>query len=133
MTQSALTSWHDVVRTRDARGLSELLDDQVVFYSPVVHTPQTGKAITTKYLMAALHVFLNGSFRYVREVVGDHDAVLEFETEIDGIIVNGVDMLRWNDNGKITEFKVMIRPLKAINLIHQKMGELLQHGQRPDR
>ena len=133
MTLSAVTSWHDIVRTRNSRGLSELLDDQVVFYSPIVHTPQTGKAITTKYLTAALHVFLNDSFRYVREVVGDHDAILEFETEIDGIIVNGVDMLRWNDDGKITEFKVMIRPLKAINLIYQKMGEMLQHGQRSDR
>lgn len=125
MTQSALTSWHDIVRTRDSRGLSELLDDQVVFYSPVVHTPQNGKAITTKYLTAALHVFLNDSFRYVREVVGDHDAVLEFETEIDGVLLNGVDMITWNDDGKIIAFKVMIRPLKAINLIHQKMGEML--------
>jgi hypothetical protein len=75
--------------------------------------------------LAAVQVFGNDSFRYVREVVDEHDAVLEFETEIDGIVVNGVDMIRWNNDGKITEFKVMVRPLKAINIIHQKMGEML--------
>ena len=122
----SLQIWHDIVRTRDASGLGELLADDVVFHSPVVHTPQIGRAITTMYLSAALHVFGNESFRYVREVVGESDAVLEFETEIDGIVVNGVDMIRWNADGKITEFKVMVRPLKAINIIHQKMGEMLQ-------
>lgn len=122
----SLQIWHDIVRTRDASRLDELLADDVVFHSPVVHTPQIGKAITTMYLTAALHVFGNESFRYVREVVGESDAVLEFETEIDGIIVNGVDMIRWNSDGKITEFKVMLRPLKAVNIIHQKMGEMLQ-------
>ena len=121
-----LVRWHNVVRTRDASRISDLLADDVVFFSPVVHTPQIGKAITTMYLSAALHVFGNDSFRYIREVVGESDAVLEFETEIDGIVVNGVDMIRWNADGKITEFKVMVRPLKAINIIHQKMGEMLQ-------
>jgi hypothetical protein len=122
----ALERWHNIVRERDAHGLGELLSDDVVFYSPVVHTPQIGKAITTKYLRAALHVFFNDKFRYVREIVGERDAVLEFETDIDGIVVNGVDMITWNDDGEIIEFKVMIRPLKAINLIHQKMGEMLR-------
>ena len=103
-----------------------MLAEDVVFHSPVVHTPQIGKAITTKYLTAALCVFFNDSFRYVREVIGERDGVLEFETEIDGILINGVDLIKWNDDGKIIEFKVMIRPLKAINLIHQKMGEILQ-------
>ena len=122
---NALQKWHDIVRTRNGSGLSDLLADDVVFHSPVVHTPQIGKAIATMYLSAALRVFGNDSFRYIREVVGKRDAVLEFETEIDGVIVNGVDMIRWNDDGKIIEFKVMVRPLKAINLIHQKMGEML--------
>jgi hypothetical protein len=106
-----------------------LLADDVVFYSPVVHTPQRGKAITTLYLSAAFHIFFGPTFRYVREVVGTHDAVLEFEVEIDGIEVNGVDIIKWNDAGKLVEFKVMLRPLKAINLIHQKMGELLKSQQ----
>jgi hypothetical protein len=120
-----LTKWHHIVRDRDPAGLNDLLADDVIFHSPVVHTPQLGKAITSKYLAAAVLVFGNESFRYVREVVGESDAVLEFETEIDGIMINGVDMIKWDSEGKITEFKVMVRPLKAINLIHQKMGQLL--------
>lgn len=128
MTPTAISHWHNIVRTRDASGLGELLADDVVFYSPVVHTPQVGKAITSVYLSAAVQVFGNGSFRYVREIIGESDAVLEFETEIDGVTVNGVDMIKWNADGKIFEFKVMIRPLKAINLIHQKMGEMLQRA-----
>jgi len=126
MNQNTIEKWHNIVRTRDASGLGELLADDVIFYSPVVHTPQVGKAITSMYLSAAVHVFGNESFRYVREIVGESDAVLEFETEIDGIVINGVDMIKWNDDGQIVEFKVMVRPLKAVNLIHQKMGEMLQ-------
>jgi hypothetical protein len=123
---STLAAWHQIVAARSPHGLAALLADDVVFYSPVVHTPQVGKAVTTQYLTAALHVFGNDTFRYVREVAGPHDAVLEFLVEIDGITVNGVDMLHWNDAGQLTEFKVMLRPLKAINLIHQKMAALLQ-------
>ncbi|MBK6750046.1 MAG: nuclear transport factor 2 family protein [Pyrinomonadaceae bacterium] len=130
MNRNALDNWHGIVLKRDASGLGELLADDVVFYSPVVHTPQHGKAITTMYLTAAVHVFGNDSFRYVREVVGESDAVLEFETEIDGIIVNGVDMIHWNADGKITEFKVMLRPLKAVNIIHEKMAAMLKAASR---
>jgi hypothetical protein len=125
-----LTEWHQIVRTRDASRLAALLADDVVFHSPVVHTPQVGKAITTKYLAAAIRVFGNESFRYVREVRGDHDAVLEFRVEIDGIVVNGVDILTWNEAGQMVEFKVMLRPLKAVQLIHQKMATLLQENAR---
>lgn len=124
--KTAVDLWHEIVRTRDASGLGELLADDVVFYSPVVHTPQVGKAVTTMYLSAAVQVFGNESFRYVREIVGESDAVLEFETEIDGIIVNGVDMIKWNGDWEISEFKVMVRPLKAINLIREKMGAMLK-------
>lgn len=114
--------WHQLAKARDVRGLDTLLADNATFYSPVVHTPQVGKAITKKYLAAAFQVFFNDSFRYVRELKSDRDAVLEFELELDAIKVNGVDLIKWNDAGLIVEFKVMIRPLKAINLIHQKMG-----------
>jgi len=120
--------WHKLAKQRDARGLDDLLADDAVFHSPVVHTPQVGKAITKKYLAAAFQVFFNETFRYVREVKREKDAVLEFEVELDGIAVNGVDMIKWNDSGKITEFKVMLRPLKAVNLIHQKMGAMLAAG-----
>ncbi|MEZ5460304.1 nuclear transport factor 2 family protein [Dokdonella sp.] len=129
MSNDPLASWHELVRSRDIRGLDALLADDVVFHSPVVHTAQVGKRITTQYLAAALKVFFNESFAYVRELKTDRDAVLEFRVVIDDIEVNGVDMIRWNEAGLIIEFKVMLRPLKAINLIHQKMAAMLQGGQ----
>jgi hypothetical protein len=125
MSANPIQIWHRLAKEHDAKGLDALLADEAIFYSPVVHTPQRGKAITKKYLAAAFHVFFNESFRYVRELTADRDAVLEFEVELDGISVNGVDMIKWNDAGKITEFKVMLRPLKAVNLIHQKMAAML--------
>ncbi len=128
MSSGPIAIWHRLVKERDAQGLDGLLAADAVFYSPVVHTPQVGKAITKKYLTAAFHVFFNESFRYVRELSDERDAVLEFELELDGITINGVDMIRWNDAGKITEFKVMLRPLKAVNLIHQKMAAMLNSG-----
>lgn len=128
MSANPLARWHQLVQSRDPRGLSALLAEQVVFHSPVMHTPQVGRALTAQYLSAAFRVFANESFRYTREVVGPRDAVLEFQVEIDGVEVNGVDMLRWDEAGKIMEFKVMLRPLKAINLIHGKMAALLQAG-----
>jgi len=129
MPSSPLPAWHQLVKDHDPRGLDALLADDAVFHSPVVHTPQVGKALTRSYLAAAFQVFFNPSFRYVREVAGDRDAVLEFELELDGIRINGVDMIRWNDEGRICDFKVMLRPLKAVNLIHQKMAAMLQANQ----
>ena len=123
---SALHTWHEVARTRNVAGLDALLADEVVFHSPVVHTPQVGKQLTRLYLAAAFQVFFNESFRYVREIAGPRDAALEFQVEIDGIAVNGIDLIKWNDADRIVEFKVMIRPLKAINLFHQKMAAMLQ-------
>lgn len=122
----ALEEWHRIVRERDPEGLDDLLADDVVFHSPVVHTPQRGKPLTAMYLAAAVIVLGQPSFRYLREIVGTSEAVLEFVVEVDGIEINGVDMIRWNEAGRITDFKVMIRPLKAINLIHQKMAAMLQ-------
>jgi hypothetical protein len=124
--KNAIEEWHRIVRERDTDALDDLLADDVVFHSPVVHTPQRGRPITTMYLSAAVIVFGNDTFRYVREFRAAREAVLEFNVTIDGIEVDGVDMLRWNDDGRIVDFKVMVRPLKAINLIHQKMGALLQ-------
>ncbi len=129
MPIDTLATWHRLVQSRNAGGLDTLLADEAVFHSPLVHTPQVGKAMTQRYLTAAFSVFANASFRYVREVVGDRDAVLEFMVEIDGVTVNGVDMIKWNDDGRIVDFKVMLRPMKGINLIHQKMGALLQSMQ----
>jgi hypothetical protein len=129
MKEHPLATWHRLVRTNDASGLAALLADDAVFHSPVVHTPQRGKAIVARYLGAAFHVFFNPTFRYVREIAGPSDAMLEFETEIDGVQVNGVDLIRWNDAGLIVDFKVMVRPLKAVNLIHHRMAAMLQAAQ----
>jgi hypothetical protein len=126
MTEHPLVTWHRLVRTQDPSGLDALLADDAVFHSPVVHTPQRGRKAASGYLSAAFRVFFNPTFRYVREIVGPSDAMLEFETEIDGIAVNGVDLIKWNAAGQIVEFKVMLRPLKAINLIHQRMAAMLQ-------
>src|SRR5664279_1999006 len=129
MGNSPLETWHRLVRTQDPGGLNILLAEDAVFHSPVAHTPQSGRKLAAMYLSAAFHVFFNPTFRYVREIVGASDAMLEFETEIDGILVNGADIIRWNEAGQIVDFKVMLRPLKAINLIHQKMAAMLQSGQ----
>lgn len=125
MTPPVIAAWHEVVRTHDASRIGPLLADDVVFHSPVVHTPQVGPAITERYLAAALGVLSGPNFAYVREVYGEHDAVLEFTVEVDGIVINGVDLIRWNDANLITDFKVMVRPLKAVTLLHQKMAAQL--------
>jgi hypothetical protein len=116
--------------------LDDLLHDDVVFYSPVVFTPQKGKDVTKLYLAAASGVFSTkkknrseekkeSKFRYVKELVEGNTACLEFETEMNGIYVNGIDLITWNDDNKITEFKVLIRPLQAVNTIHEMMGKML--------
>ena len=129
MTEHPIAVWHRLVRDQDAAGLNDLLAEDVVFHSPVVHTPQRGRKLAGWYLAAAFGVFFGPNFRYVREIVDPSDAMLEFETEIDGIFVNGVDIIKWNESGQIVEFKVMLRPLKAINLIHQRMAAMLQASQ----
>ena len=130
MNPHPITTWHQLVQASDPSGLDDLLADDAVFVSPIVHSPQRGKALAKAYLSAAFQVFFNPGFRYVREIIGPSDAMLEFETEIDGVLVNGVDIIRWNDAGQVIEFKVMIRPLKAVNLIHERMGAMLAAAQR---
>ena len=122
---NSIEAWHEIVRTKDHSLLADILATDCVFYSPVVHSPQLGKDITLLYLSAAAQVFKE-KFRYTKEIMVDRQAVLEFECEIDGILVNGVDLISLNEEGLIAEFKVMVRPLKAINILHKKMGEMLQ-------
>jgi len=117
--------WHRLVESGEAGALDALLAEDVVFWSPVVHTPQRGKAIVKRYLGAALQLLRVPDFRYVRELVGAQDALLEFEATVDGLQVNGVDLVTWDATGRITGFKVMLRPLKAVNLVHQRMAEAL--------
>ena len=122
---TALDSWHDIIRNGDTSALETLIADDAVFHSPVVHTPQVGKAIVLKYLTAAAMVLMNDSFHYVREMVQDHEALLEFQATIDDIVINGIDHIRWNENNQIVEFKVWVRPLKAIQKLHQVMAKQL--------
>ena len=116
--------WHAVMESQSTEGLWDLLAPDCVFWSPVVHTPQQGREITFKYLSAASHVFGN-DFRYTREVIGNNLAVLEFECLIDDIKINGVDMIEV-EGGRIVDFKVMVRPLKAVNKVHERMMAMLE-------
>jgi hypothetical protein len=120
-----LELWHEIVDGRDSSRLSEVLAENCVFFSPVVHTPQLGRSISELYLRGAMQVF-NDSFRYVKEVVDTDHAVLEFLCEVDGITINGVDIMSFDESGLIAEFKVMIRPLKAVHLMQQKMKAMLE-------
>ena len=120
-----IARWREIAKTRDFAGLAGLLAEDVVFQSPVVYTPQRGKAITLKYLTAAFHVLFNGGFAYVGEWRAEGSAVLEFKTTVEGVEIDGVDIIAWDAAGRIVDFKVMVRPLKAINLLHRLMGERL--------
>ena len=137
---SAVEKWYEVMKSNDMDKLDELLAEDVVFYSPVVYTPQKGKDITKMYLMAAGGVFgeetkdevtdsnnSQSKFKYIKEIIGEKSALLEFESEMNGIYVNGVDVISWNEEEKITEFKVIVRPLQAVNMLHQKMQAMLEN------
>jgi hypothetical protein len=126
MTRAALSKWHNYLKSHDQKSLWEALHPDAIFESPVVHTPQRGREITFKYLAGAGKVLGGPGFKCLGEWLNDKGAVLEFETEIDGIRINGVDIITFSDDGElITHFKVMVRPLKAINLLHRLMGEQL--------
>ena len=136
---SVVEKWYEVMKSNDMDKLDELLAEDVIFYSPVVYTPQKGKDITKMYLMAAGGVFgertnkevsdsnkNQSNFRYIKEIIGEKSALLEFESEMEGIYVNGVDVISWNEEEKIIEFKVIVRPLQAVNMLHQKMKTMLE-------
>jgi hypothetical protein len=126
MVPPVIETWKSMLSSHDPAVLQRLISDDAVFESPVVHTPQQGKAKTVLYLSAADQVLNNGSFRYVAEWYGERSAVLEFNAEVDGIVVDGVDMIWWDDADRIVRFKVMVRPLKAIDTLHRKMAQTLE-------
>lgn len=133
--EQTIRRWHEVI-SGDLAGLDDFLDEDVVFHSPIVFTPQKGKEITKLYLGAAANTLgggepitsdgSRGKFRYTKEILSGHHAALEFETEMDGKYVNGIDLITCNDAGRIVEFKVMIRPLQAIDLLHARMKAMLE-------
>lgn len=122
-----LVAWHRVAEARDPEGLDALLAEDVVFRSPAVHRPQEGKALTTAYLTAAM-VVLGPTLRYVDEWANDDSAVLEFEAEVDGRTVHGIDMLRWGPDGRLTSFTVMVRPLRGLETLIEQMAAELTRG-----
>jgi hypothetical protein len=132
-----IKKWHELIETGNKEIYDEILADDVVFYSPVVHTPQKGKEITKIYLSAAGNVFGDSkkesapkdsfsNFKYTKEIIGENNACLEFENTINGIQINGVDLITWNEDNLITEFRVLVRPLQAVNMLHKMMGEMLE-------
>jgi hypothetical protein len=140
MIETVVERWRRHLRGEFPGGLDELLDDGVVFYSPIVHTPQVGKAVTSLYLQAAAVALpgevaagkgsdgsgTGGGFHYTKQVLSGDTAVLEFETTVDGRYVNGVDIIRCNDAGRIVEFRVMVRPLQAVEAVHRQMARTLE-------
>jgi hypothetical protein len=125
-TVENLARWHAHIKKPDHRVLWDMLHPDCVFESPVVHTPQEGREIVFKYLASADKVLGGDGFTYRGEWMNANSAILDFANTINGIKVNGIDMITWNDAGQITHFKVMVRPLKAIQMVHQMMGEMLQ-------
>jgi hypothetical protein len=128
MSLSPLAAWHEAMAAKDLGRVEDLLADEAVFQSPAVHTPQVGKALVAKYLRAAMVVLNNDSFRYVDEWTGPSSAILEFEAVLDDVYVNGIDLIRWNGQGLIVQFKVMLRPLKALNTIIPLMRRQLEQA-----
>ena len=124
---SGVAAWHDYMKSGgDAALLSAQIAADAVFHSPVVHSPQAGKAKVMLYLLSAAKVLGNESFTYVREIIDGNDAMLEFTSVIDGIHINGIDLIRFDDAGKIIDFKVMVRPVKAVNKLWEMMAAQLQ-------
>ena len=131
MIDDAIARWHRYLGGELPGGLDELLADDVVFYSPVVYTPQRGKPVTTRYLEAASRTLVGGAeraFQYTKQVFSGDTAVLEFETRVEGKYVNGVDIIRCDDVGRIVEFRVMMRPLQGIQAVQEQMGRRLAAG-----
>nr|WP_293701218.1 MULTISPECIES: nuclear transport factor 2 family protein [unclassified Sphingopyxis] len=126
LAHRGVAAWHAYMDGGgDPQALRDMLAEDAVFHSPVVHSPQAGRDKVFAYLHAASHVLGGDDFRYEREIINGDQAMLEFATTLDGIHINGVDIIRWNQDGKIIDFKVMVRPLKAINKVWEKMGEML--------
>ena len=125
MTPPVIERWLAFIESGQTDEVDEMLAEDAVFYSPAVFTPQRGREKTAAYLRAAGKVFSGTNFHYVGKWFDTHSAVLEFAAELDGLSVEGIDLIHWNDEGKIVSVKVMIRPLKALQALVPKMGELL--------
>ena len=128
MTPAVIRRWIDIIENGRTDELEDMLAEDAVFYSPAVFTPQVGRAKAAAYLSAAERMFAGADFRYVEQWFSQYSAILEFTTDLDGIHIDGIDMIHWNDDDRIVSFKVMIRPLKALQSVIPRMGSLLQQG-----
>ena len=123
---NGLAGWHAVIENGSKpEELTAIIHEDAVFHSPVVHTPQKGRDLVVAYLSAAGQTLGNDSFTYLRELIDGQNAMLEFETQMDGVHVNGVDIIRFDEKGMIADFKVMVRPLKAVNKVWEQMAAAL--------
>ena len=125
MTATVIDRWLSVIEGGQTAQLDDMLAEDAVFYSPAVFTPQHGRAKAATYLRAAEHLFAGTGFHYVNKWIDTNSAVLEFAAVVDGFAVEGVDILHWTDEGKLTSVKVMVRPFKALQAVIAKMAELL--------
>jgi hypothetical protein len=126
MKPNVVAVWHEAVQKNDLTAFEAIVADDAVFESPALHKPQVGKAMVSMYLRGAMLVLNNGTFRYVEEWIADRSAVLEFEATVDGLHLDGVDIIRWNDDGLVTSFKVMVRPYKGLTALMAAMKKLLE-------
>lgn len=120
-----LAQWHQMVAQRDLSGLAALIDEQAVFRSPMAFKPYLGSTAMQMVLHTVITVFED--FNYHREFVsaeGD-SVVLEFSARVGDKQLKGIDMLRFNEQGKIIEFEVMIRPFSALQALGQEMAQKL--------
>jgi hypothetical protein len=124
-TPPVIERWLHVIESGETAQLDDMLAEDAVFYSPAVFAPQHGRATATAYLRAAEQMFSGTNFHYVEKWFGDRSAVLHFAAEVNGLSVEGIDMIHWNDDGKITSVKVMIRPFKALQGVIAHMAALL--------
>lgn len=125
----SVKKWHRIINEKSIDMLEDILADDVVFYSPVLYKAQEGKELTKMYLMGAMKILLNGTFNYIHEVHSEAYSVFEFKAVVDQLEINGVDIISWNKEGKISQFKVMIRPYSGLNTLKQKMADLLESMQ----
>ncbi|MGE4408776.1 nuclear transport factor 2 family protein [Pseudomonas sp.] len=122
---ASLQAWHRMVAAGDLGGLPELLHPQAVFRSPMAYKPYEGAAAVNLILTTVLRVFED--FRYHRELasVEGRDVVLEFSARVGDRELKGIDMIRFDEAGRIVDFEVMIRPMSGLQALGEEMGRRL--------
>lgn len=126
MSQQNLDKWHQVIANKDMKLLREILHPDVEFHSPTLWEPKKGRDITQYILKMVIDIFQD--FEYQREWVDGNNLALEFSARVDDKQVKGIDLIRWNDEGQIVHFEVMMRPINGLQLMFEKMTEHLRQA-----